>query len=73
MSKRRLLAIFIAFVIAVAASAMWSASTTERDGDPDANVLEDSGSTAGNSATEEKWKQGSQNLRCSVQGVRTFV
>jgi len=54
MSKRRLLAIFIAFVIAVAASAMWSASTTERDGDPDANVLEDSGSTAGNSATEKK-------------------
>ena len=54
MSKRRILAIFIAFVIAVAASAMWSASTTERDGDPDANVLEDSGSAAGNSATEKK-------------------
>ena len=54
MSKRRILAIFIAFVIAVAATAMWSASTTERDGDPDANVLEDSGSTAGNSATEKK-------------------
>lgn len=54
MSKRRIIAIFIAFVIAVAATAMWSASTTERDGDPDANVLEDSGSTAGNSATEKK-------------------
>ena len=54
MSKRRILAIFIAFVITLAASAMWSASTTERDGDPDANVLEDSGSTAGNSASEKK-------------------
>ncbi|MGH9871994.1 MAG: tetratricopeptide repeat protein [Pyrinomonadaceae bacterium] len=54
MSKRSILAIFIAFVIAVAASAMWSASTTERDGDPDANVLEDSGSTAGNSSDHKK-------------------
>lgn len=54
MSKRSILAIFIAFVIAVAASAMWSASTTERDGDPDANVLEDSGSTAGNSSDQKK-------------------
>lgn len=54
MSKRSILAIFIAFVIAIAASAMWSASTTERDGDPDANVLEDSGSTAGNSSDQKK-------------------
>ncbi len=54
MSKRRLLAIFIAFVLAVAASAMWSASTTERDGDPDANAIEDSGSAAGNSSDHKK-------------------
>jgi Flp pilus assembly protein TadD len=54
MSKRSILAIFIAFVIAVAASAMWSASTTERDGDPDANVLEDSGSAAGDSSDQKK-------------------
>jgi Tfp pilus assembly protein PilF len=54
MNKRRLLAIFIAFVLAVAASAMWSASTTEREGDPDVNAIEDSGSTAGNSTATKK-------------------
>jgi Tfp pilus assembly protein PilF len=53
MNKRRLLAIFIAFVLTVFASAMWSASTIEREGDADANVIEDSGSTAGN-AGEKK-------------------
>ncbi|HSS19563.1 MAG TPA: tetratricopeptide repeat protein [Pyrinomonadaceae bacterium] len=47
MNKRRLIAILIAFVLTVAVSAMWSASTTERDGDPDANAIEDSGSNAG--------------------------
>ena len=70
MSKRRLLAIFIAFVIAVAASAMWSASTTERDGDPDANVLEDSGSTAGNSATEKK--SGNKVVRIFAAPFKAF-
>ena len=54
MNKRSLLAILIAFVIAVAASAMWSASTTERDGDADANTIEDSGSAAGNTASPKK-------------------
>ena len=47
MNKRRLLAILIAFVLTVAATAMWSASTIQREGDPDAIVLEDSGSEAG--------------------------
>ena len=70
MSKRRILAIFIAFVIAVAATAMWSASTTERDGDPDANVLEDSGSAAGNSA--EKKKSGNKVARIFTAPFRAF-
>lgn len=47
MNKRRLLAVLIAFVLTIAATAMWSASTIQREGDPDANVLEDSGSEAG--------------------------
>ena len=47
MNKRRVLAILIAFVLTVAATAMWSASTIQREGDPDAIVLEDSGSEAG--------------------------
>jgi Tfp pilus assembly protein PilF len=47
MNKRRIIAIVIAFVLTIAATAMWSAATVERDGDPDVNVLEDSGSDAG--------------------------
>src|SRR4030095_10841737 len=47
MNKRRIIAILIAFVLTIAATAMWSASTIEREGDPDAIVLEDSGSEAG--------------------------
>jgi Tfp pilus assembly protein PilF len=70
MSKRSILAIFIAFVIAVAASAMWSASTTERDGDPDANVLEDSGSAAGNSS--EKKKSGNKVARIFAAPFKAF-
>ena len=48
MSKRRILAVLIAFLLTIAATAMWSASTDEREGDPDAIVLEDSGAEAGN-------------------------
>jgi Tfp pilus assembly protein PilF len=47
MNKRRIIAILIAFILTIAASAMWSASTIEREGDPDAIVLEDSGSEVG--------------------------
>lgn len=54
MNKRRLLAILIAFAVTVAASAVWSASTIERDGDADANVIEDSGSQAGNAGEQKK-------------------
>jgi Tfp pilus assembly protein PilF len=61
MSKRRLLAIFVALVLTIAATAMWSASTIEREGDPDANVIEDSGSSAGG-ATEKK-KTGNKVVR----------
>lgn len=47
MKKRRIIAILIAFVVTIAVTAVWSASSIEREGDPDANVLEDSGSEAG--------------------------
>src|SRR5258708_3017584 len=53
MNKRRVIAILIAFVISVAVTGMWSAATIEREGDPDVNVIEDSGSSAG-SASEQK-------------------
>jgi Tfp pilus assembly protein PilF len=54
MSKRSLLAILIAFVLTIAASAMWSASTIEREGDADANAIEDSGSLAGSAPAQKK-------------------
>jgi len=47
MNKRRIIAILIALVVTIAATAMWSASTIEREGDPDAIVLEDSGAEVG--------------------------
>jgi len=42
MNKRRIIAILIAFVLTVAVTATWSAATIQREGDPDAIVLEDS-------------------------------
>jgi len=59
MNKRRIIAVIIAFVLTIAATAVWSASSIDREGDPDANVLEDSGSEAG-VATEAK-KSGGGN------------
>lgn len=54
MNKRRVIAIAIAFILTLAATAMWSATTTEREGDPDVNVIEDSGSDAGNVKEQKK-------------------
>jgi Flp pilus assembly protein TadD len=54
MNKRRIIAIAIALVLTIAATAMWSATTTEREGDPDVNVLEDSGSNAGTVKEQKK-------------------
>ncbi|HEY6121384.1 MAG TPA: tetratricopeptide repeat protein [Pyrinomonadaceae bacterium] len=53
MHKRRLIAILIAIAITFGVTAVWSASTIEREGDPDVNAIEDSGSSAG-SASEKK-------------------
>jgi len=47
MNKRRIIAILIAFVLTVAVTATWSAATIQREGDPDAIVLEDSGAEVG--------------------------
>ena len=70
MNKRRLLAIFIAFVLTIAASAMWSASTLEREGDADAVTIEDSGSQAGNS--EEPKKKGNKVVRIFAAPFKAF-
>ena len=60
MNTRRLIAVLIAFVLTIFATAMWSASTDEREGDPDAIVLEDSGSEAG--STDEPRKKGGNKV-----------
>src|SRR6185312_3093606 len=60
MNKRRILAVLIALVLTIFATAMWSASTDEREGDPDAIVLEDSGSEAG--AVDEPRKKGGNRV-----------
>lgn len=54
MSTRTIIAIFLALIVTIAATAMWSAGTTEREGDTDANVIEDSGTLAGNAGDKKK-------------------
>lgn len=69
MNKRRLLAVLIAFVLTVAATAMWSASTIQREGDPDAIVLEDSGSEAG---VDQPKKKGNKVVKVLSAPFRLF-
>jgi Flp pilus assembly protein TadD len=70
MSKRRLLAIFIALIVTVAATAMWSASTIVREGDADANSIEDSGSSAGN--TSERKGGGNKVVKILAAPFKAF-
>jgi tetratricopeptide (TPR) repeat protein len=71
MSKRRIVAVFIAFVLTIAVSAMWSASTDVREGDPDAIVLEDSGSEAGN-IDEPRKKGGNKVVKVLAAPFKAF-
>lgn len=71
MNKRRILAVFIAFVLTIAATAMWSASTDEREGDADAIVLEDSGSEAGGSDQPRK-KGGNKVVKVLAAPFKAF-
>ena len=70
MSKRRLLAILIAFILTLAVTAMWSASTILREGDPDANAIEDSGSSAGNA--NEHQKSGNKVVKILAAPFKAF-
>ena len=71
MNKRRILAVLIALVVTVAVSAMWSAATIEREGDPDAMVLEDSGSEAGVDQPQQK-KGGNKVVRVLAAPFKAF-
>jgi len=68
MRKRRLIAILVALAITFAVSAMWSAATIEREGDPDVNVIEDSGSHAGNTGD----KKGNKVVRILAAPFKAF-
>ena len=70
MNKRRIIAILIAFTLTIAATAMWSASTIEREGDPDANVIEDSGSAAG--TMKEQKKGGNKIVKALAAPFKAF-
>jgi Flp pilus assembly protein TadD len=50
MNKRRVIVIFVAFVLAVSATALWSAEGDEREGDTETNVVAASGAEAGSDA-----------------------
>ena len=69
MNKRRILTVLIALVVTWSATAMWTASTDEREGDPDAIVLEDSGAEAG--AVVEK-KKGNKVVKVLVAPFKAF-
>ncbi len=70
MRTRTIIAFFIAFALIVGVSAMWSASTIERDGDTDANVLEDSGSETGPSV--EQKKDGNKVVKALAAPFKAF-
>jgi len=70
MNKRRIIAILIALVVTIAATAMWSASTIQREGDPDAIVLEDSGSEAG--SVDQPKKKGNKVVKVLAAPFKAF-
>src|ERR1043166_1351056 len=71
MNKRRLIAVLVALVLTFAVTAMWSASTIVREGDPDANVLEDSGVEAGNAEQPAK-KGGNKVVKVLTAPFKAF-
>ena len=71
MNKRRLIAVLIAIVLTAAVTAMWSASTIQREGDPDAIVLEDSGSEAG-SVDQPRKKGGNKVVKVLTAPFKAF-
>ncbi|HKP81949.1 MAG TPA: tetratricopeptide repeat protein [Pyrinomonadaceae bacterium] len=71
MNKRRLIAVLIALVLTIGVTAMWSASTIQREGDPDAIVLEDSGSEAG-SVDQPKKKGGNKVVKVLAAPFKAF-
>ena len=73
MHKRRLIAIAIALMLTLVTTAMWSASTIVREGDSDANFLEDSGATVGvEEAPNTEKKKGNKVARIFTAPFRAL-
>jgi Flp pilus assembly protein TadD len=76
MSTRRIIAILIAFIVTIGATAMWSAATLEREGDADVNAIEDSGSLAGDDETASgeasRKKKGNKVARIFAAPFKAF-
>lgn len=73
MHKRRLIAIAIALMLTLVTTAMWTASTIVREGDADANFLEDSGSTVGaEEAPNTEKKKGNKVARIFTAPFRAL-
>jgi|SRR5687767_15285790 len=73
MHKRRLIAIAIALMLTLVTTAMWSASTIVREGDADANFLEDSGSSVGaEEAPNTEKKKGNKVARIFTAPFRAL-
>lgn len=62
MNKRRIIAIFIAFMLVISATALWSAEGDELDGDTATNVVAASGTETGTSAQEAPVKKKGNRL-----------
>lgn len=73
MHKRRLIAIAIALMLTLVTTAMWSASTIVREGDADANFLEDSGTAIGvEEAPNTEKKKGNKVARIFTAPFRAL-
>lgn len=70
MRKRTIIAVAVALILTVGISALWSAETIVREGDTEANILEDSGSEAGPS--EPAKKKGNRVVRVFTAPFRAM-
>ena len=70
MRRRTIIAIAIAASLCFGATAFWSAQTTERDGDTDANIVSDAGAKTGQNM--EKKKEGNRVVKVLTAPFRAF-
>jgi tetratricopeptide (TPR) repeat protein len=71
MRRRTIIAIAIAATLCFGVTAFWSAETTLRDGETDANIVSDAGAKTG-SNMEEKKKDGNRVVKVLTAPFRAF-